>query len=135
MASLCLFVLPAGFMSDQTEYYRPIIAGLYVAALPFFFALYQALKLLGFIDKHEAFSQASVDSLKTIKYCALSISGLFSAGSPYIFYAADRDDAPGVLALALVIIGASLVIAVFAALLQKLLQNAIDLKAENDLTV
>ena len=37
--------------------------------------------------------------------------------------------------LDLVIIGASMVIAVFAAVLQRLLQEAIDIKTENDLTV
>jgi capsular polysaccharide biosynthesis protein len=35
----------------------------------------------------------------------------------------------------MVIIFASLVIAVFAAVLQKLIKNAIDIKSENDLTV
>ena len=35
----------------------------------------------------------------------------------------------------LVIIFASMVIAVFAAVLQRLLQEAIDIKSENDLTV
>jgi len=37
--------------------------------------------------------------------------------------------------MGLVIIFASVVIAAFAALLQKLLQNAIEIKSENDLTV
>jgi hypothetical protein len=48
---------------------------------------------------------------------------------------ANKDDAPGVLALALVIIIASAAVSVFAAVLQRLLQNAIAIKTENDLTV
>lgn len=133
--AVCVFGLPRLIASDQTGYYRPIIIGLYVPAIPFLFALYQAFTLLGLIDKNNAFSQASVKTLKTIKYCALAICGLFGAGMPYIFYAADRDDAPGVVAIGLVIIGASFVIATFAAVLQKLIQNAVDIKSENDLTV
>ena len=48
---------------------------------------------------------------------------------------AEIDDAPGIIVIGLVIIFASMVIAVFAAVLQRLLQEAIDIKSENDLTV
>lgn len=133
--ALCLFVLPLGIGSDNTGYYRPILIGLYVPAIPFYFALYQSMKLLGFIDGDTAFSDNSVIALKNIKYCGLAISALFAAGMPYLYYAADRDDAPGVVLGGLVIVGASLVVATFAGLLQKLLKNAIDIKSENDLTV
>lgn len=133
--TICIFALSDGISADQTDYYRPILLGLSVPAVPFFFALYQAFKLLGYIDTNEAFSDLSVAALKNIKYCALIISALFTAGMPYIYYAANRDDAPGVILLGLVIIGASLVIATFAAVLQKLLRNAIAIKSENDLTV
>ena len=132
---LCVIALPAGIRSDNTGYYVPILWGLYVTALPFFFALHQALKLLGLIDRNKAFTKSSVQTLKNIKYCALLISGLFALGMPYIFYAADRDDAPGVALVGFIIVGASFVIATFAAVLQKLLQNALDIKSENDLTV
>jgi len=44
------------------------------------------------------------------------------------------DDAPGIL-IGLVVMFASLVVAVFAAVLQRLLQDAIDMKEENDLIV
>ncbi|HEX8226681.1 MAG TPA: DUF2975 domain-containing protein [Candidatus Saccharimonadales bacterium] len=132
---LCIFALPAGISSDNTGYYRPLIMGLYVPAIPFFYALYQAIKLLDLIEKNKAFSDTSISALKNIKLCALAISGLFTAGMPYIFMVGDRDDAPGVVAVALVIIFASFVIATFAAVLQKLIQNAVDIKSENDLTV
>jgi hypothetical protein len=133
--ALCLFVLPAGLMSDNTGYYRPLLAGLYLPAVPFFFALYQAWRLLDFIDKNKAFSKLSVEALQRIKYCALIISGLYAAGMPYIFYVGDRDDAPGAVAIGLVIVGASFVIATFAAVLQKLLESGRKIKSENDLTV
>src|SRR6185503_18768112 len=99
--ALCVIALPAGIRSDQTGYYRPILWGLYIPALPFFVALYQTLKLLGHIDKNKAFSDMSVRALKNIKYCAVTISGLFAAGMPYIFQAAEKDDAPGVVLIGL----------------------------------
>ena len=132
---MCAVVLPAGIANEDTGYYRPILLGLYVPAVPFFIALYQASKLLDLIDKNKAFSNLSVKAVKNIKYCAISISALFAAGMPYIYVAADKDDAPGVIVIGLVIAFASFVIATFAAVLQKLLQNAGDIKSENDLTV
>lgn len=135
--TLCFIVLPLAIRSElEGDFdYGLIFAGMYIPAIPFFIALYQALKLLSYIDANKAFSPLSVQALKVIKYCGASISGLYALGMPYIFYVADRDDAPGVVAIALIIIFASFVIAVFAALLQALLQNAIDIKKENDLTV
>lgn len=133
--ALCVFAVPAGIASDTTGMYRWILLGLYVPAVPFFYAIYQTMKLLQYIDKNTAFSESSVRVLKNIKYCGAIIAGLFVAGMPYIFYTADKDDAPGVVAVGIVIIGASVAVAVFAAVLQRLLKNAIDIKTENDLTV
>lgn len=133
--ALCVFGLPYAIGSIEWGGYDPILLGLYVPAVPFFFALHQSLKLLNNIDNNQAFSQVSVNAFRNIKYCALIISGLFVAGMPYIFHVADKDDAPGVVAIGLVIIGTSFVIATSAAVLQKLFQNAVDIKSENDLTV
>lgn len=113
----------------------PIIAGIYLAAIPFFLALLQAFKLLNCIDGNNAFSQWSVQALRTIKRCAITISAVYSVTLPFIYLLAVKDDSPGLVAIGLVLVFASLVIAVFAAVLQYLLQNAIDIKSENDLTV
>lgn len=135
--ALCLFALPGAIRAEfRGDFdYGPIFVGLYVPAIPFFIALHQGFTLLTLIDRNKAFSKATVKAFKTIKYCALIISGLYAAGMPYVFYVADRDDAPGVVALGLVVIGASFVIATAAAVFQQLLQSAVDLKSENDLTV
>jgi len=77
---------------------------LYAAAIPFFLALYQILKS----------SKLSVTALKNIKYCAFIIGSLYVVGMPRLFIVGHEDDAPGVVALGLVIIVASIVITVFA---------------------
>ncbi len=133
--AVCVAVLPAGIITTNVWGYRPILIGMYLPAIPFFIALHQAWKLLTYIDKNTAFSELSVQALKKIKYCGAIISVLYILGMPYIFYVADQDDAPGVVAIGLVIIFASFVISVFAAVLQRLLKNAIEIKSENDLTV
>lgn len=143
--ALCIFLLPdiAGVAIDQFQKggttLASIVLGLvlimYVSAIPFYFALYQALKLLGYIDKNQAFSELSVAALKKIRNCALLITGLYVVALPLLYVIAEWDDAPGLILIGLVIVGASFVIAVFAALLQRLLQDAIDIKKENELTV
>jgi Protein of unknown function (DUF2975) len=138
--ALCIFGLPV-ITKEAAEYLEmtflqvPLLLGLYVAAIAYFVALYQAFRLLSYIDRNDAFSELSVIALQKIKYCAITISILFVVKMPVIFLIADKDDAPGLIIIGLVIIFAPIVIAVFAAVLQKLLKNAIDIKSENDLTV
>lgn len=129
--ALCIFWLP-GFINYL---HFLVLMGVYATGITFFFALYQVLKLLSYIDKNKAFSELSVNALKYIKYCANTISIIYAVLIPFIFPIADADDAPGLVAFPIIIIFASIVIAVFAAVLQRLLQDAIDIKSENDLTV
>lgn len=137
--ALCIYGLPwiARDLADHfpARLLYPVLAGMYAAAIPFFLALYQTMKLLSYIDKNIAFSEISVTALKNIKYCAVAISVSYAASMPFWYFMADIDDAPGILVIGLVLMFAPLVIAVFAAVLEKLLKNAIDIKSENDLTV
>ena len=131
---ICVIIVGVS-ISGNAGILLPILLIAGVAAVPFFYGLYQCLLLLGYIDKNTAFSEMSVKAIKNIKYCAFIISVLYAVGIPYIIYVADKDDAPGAVMLGLVFIFAPLITSVFAAVLEKLLQNAIDIKSENDLTV
>lgn len=133
--AVCIFALPAGIASDDSGPYLPVLFGLYAAALPFFFALHQTLKLLNYIDRNLAFSSRSTTALQKIMYSALVVAGLFTTYMPFIYSAAQNEDAPGLIVMGLFVIMVSLAIAVFARVMQRLLQNAMDLKSENDLTV
>ncbi|MEN1969217.1 DUF2975 domain-containing protein [Lentibacillus sp. N15] len=138
---LCIFLVPE--IGDMAAKLLPEFASIkyvvffvfYVSTVPFYFALYQAFNLLRFIDKNRAFSEVSVMALKKIKYCAIAISSFHVLILPLFYLFADQDDAPGVVFVGLVVPFASMVIAVFAAVLQRLLQEAIHIKSENDLTV
>lgn len=137
--AVCVLGVPT-IAKELMEYYPPFIyltllIPMYASAIPFFYALYQTLKLLSYIDKNTAFSEASVMALRRIRNCAIAICILYAVILPVLFIIAGKDDAPGLAALGLVICFASLVITVFAAVLQRLLRNAIDIKSENDLTI
>src|SRR6185369_16129973 len=116
-------------------YMDPLIIYTYIGSIPFFVALYQAFKLLGYIDGNKVFSQLSVNAVRNIKYCAITISGFIVLGILYIRLFVRGDDPAGVTALGIFTTFASIVIATAAAVFQRLLQNAIDIKSENDLTV
>ena|SRR3989344_1059738 len=136
LAVLGICIIIAGVsISGNAGMYLPVVLIAGVAAIPFLYALYQGVLLLRYIDKNTAFSELSVKAIKNIKYCAFTISVLYAAAMPYIIYVADKDDAPGAVMLGLVFIFAPLVTCVFAAVLEKLLKKALDIKSENDLTV
>ncbi|MFS0869101.1 DUF2975 domain-containing protein [Paenibacillus xylanilyticus] len=137
--ALCIYGIPWLVNNPVNPNYAgslyPIVIMMYVSVIPFIIALYQSFRLLSYIDKNEAFSLISVRSLKIIKYCAIVISSLYTVMLPFVFIVAEKDDAPGLIIFGTVPIFASLVIAVFSAVLQRLLQEAIDIKSENDLIV
>ncbi|MDQ0417027.1 hypothetical protein J2Z48_001199 [Croceifilum oryzae] len=138
--ALCLYGLfwfiHHPFNSNYSYIMYPILIGVYGSAIPFYIALYKALQLLSYIDRNKAFSQMSVTSLQQIKYCAITVSGLYVVLMPFIYLVAEKDDAPGlIIIIGIIPIFASTIIAVFAAVLQRLLQEAIDIKSENDLVV
>ena len=112
----------------------PFLAYAYLASIPFFVALYQAIKVLGYIGENNAFSQPTLNALRTIKFCAFAIIGFVAAGELFIMLGNSDDRAGGVFIGILITFG-SVVIATAAAMFERILQNAVDIKSENDLTV
>lgn len=117
-------------------YADPFILFGYVASIAFFIALYKAFKLLGYIGQNRVFSANAVQALRSIKYCAIVLGVLIVAAGLYIrIFHSKEDDSAGFLAICIVATFASIVIATAAAVFEELLQRAIDMKSENDLTV
>lgn len=117
-------------------YADPFIIYGYVASIPFFMALYQAFKLLGYIGQNKVFSLSSVKALRTIKYCAIIVSvSIILAGLYIRVFHAEGDDPAGFLAMCIVTTFVSIVVATAAGVFEKTLQSAVELKSENDLTV
>jgi hypothetical protein len=121
----------------QIYFNDPFLAYAYTASIAFFVALYQAFKLLGYVGRSEVFSQRSVKALRTIKYCAMSLVG-FLAGAEAYFMIVQRgkgEDIAGGVMMGLFLIFVSVVGATAAAVFERTLQSAVELKSENDLTV
>jgi hypothetical protein len=127
---------------SQIYFDDAFLAWVYVASIPFFFGLYQAVRLLGLVGKSQVFSLAAVKAMRTIKYCAFAISTGIIATDAYLMIHARlypevgaQDGPEGAIALGLMATFAAIIIATAAAIFQRVLQNAVDIKHENDLTV
>jgi hypothetical protein len=113
----------------------PFLLCAYIASIPFFIALYQTFILLGYIGQNKVFSLDSVKSLQVIKYCAQTIVGFVLAGEAYLFVVRPGDDIAGGVFMGLLIIFISGVITIVAAMFERTLQSAINIKSDNDLVV
>jgi hypothetical protein len=116
-------------------YADPLIIYCFFASIPFFVALYNGIKLLTYVDQNKVFSESAVKAVRNIKYCAIILSGFIVVGILYIRLFAHGDDPAGPTALGIFTTFASIVMATAAAVFERLLQNAVDIKSENDLTV
>lgn len=116
-------------------YSDPFLIYLYMASIPFFIGLSQAFKLLHFIDMNKAFSQGAVDALKNMKIASLYLIGFTALAVLYIRLFVRGEDPAGPTALGIFAVFAATVIATATAVFERLLQNAVDMKSENDLTV
>ncbi|EUJ36459.1 hypothetical protein PWEIH_13335 [Listeria weihenstephanensis FSL R9-0317] len=94
IAILAACVIPLPLLATEvskrapefTKLLYPILMTVYITVIPFFIGLYQAIKVLTFIDKKVAFSERSVHSLKWIKYCAIIISSLYVLCLPLFLF-------------------------------------------------
>ena len=117
--------------ATQFEIYfkDPFLAYIYLAFVPFFIALYQAFKLLGYARRNEIFSQQSVRALRTIKYCAMTTALFIVGAEAYIFiFVRGTDDVAGGVMMGAFIIFVSAIIATAAAVFGRNLQNVVEVK-------
>ncbi len=115
-------------------YFNSFVLYAFVGSTPFFAALYHAFKVLGYVRHNKTFSEATVNSLRVIKYCALALIG-FVAVSVIFMIGSDREDRPAGLFMRILVTFPSIIVATAAAISERILQNAVDIKSENDLTV
>jgi hypothetical protein len=143
--AVCVIMIPELIREESVE--KPInpylifsfLAGAYLLATPFFVALYQTLKFLNYIDKNKAFSNRSIKALQIIKICAIVFSAMIIiavvTGITLIRSIDPTEDVTPFITLGFLFTFVSTVIAVFVALLQKLLAEAVAIKSENDLII
>jgi len=116
--------------SFEIYFKDPFLVLVYLGSIPFFVALYQAFKVLGYARQNKIFSKEAVEALRTIKYCAISIVSFVMVEEVFIMLDSSDDRAGGVFMGILVTFG-SIMIAAAAAIFEQILQNAVDMKSKN----
>jgi len=86
--------------------------------------------------RNEIFFQRSGRALRIIKYCALTTAIFILGAEAYLFiFIRGKDDIAGGVMMGVFIIFVSAIIATAAAVFERILQNAVEIKFENDVTV
>lgn len=137
--AVCIFLLPEAARRDAIERpgdysLYPLLVCAYGICITFSLALYQVFKLLTYIEKNNAFSELSLQSLKVIKKCAFTVIFFILLAILYLRVNAQftGDDAAGPISLSLMGILATSIIAAIVDALQKPLKNVPDIKSKND---
>ena len=132
--AVCIFPLPrmisqeAAKTPDTAWQIYLFLVGAYIQAALFLFALFQAFKLLNYIDGNKTFSELSVRALRRIKYSALAIGLLMVAGIVWvaILSAGTGEDSAGPAMIGFIGTFVSTVAAAVAAVLQTQVQKVVD---------
>jgi hypothetical protein len=142
--SICAFLLPEigreeTVANPNHNSFVPFLIGAWVLSVPIFIALRQVLKLLNYIDAKSAFTERSIKALQNIKLCAL-IFGVLIVISALAGVLIGRsidptEDFTPIFTLGFIFTFTSGMVATFAAVMEKLLQDAINIKKENELTI
>jgi hypothetical protein len=109
----------------------PFLAYVYLAFVPFFVALYQGFKILGYARRDELFSQRPVRALRIIKYCAITTAIFILGAEAYIFtFVRGTDDIAGGVMMGVFIILVSAIIATAAAVFERTLRKVVERKSD-----
>ncbi|XRD23398.1 DUF2975 domain-containing protein [Lysinibacillus fusiformis] len=131
--AVCVYWLPQAAIRDAKvrpgDYsIYPLLLCAYGICITFSVALFQAYKLLSYIDLNNAFSELSLKSLKVIKKCAFTVIFFILILLVYLRFFAmfTGDDAAGPIALGLIGILITAIIAAIIDVLQKPINNALE---------
>lgn len=126
----------AANLSLFSIYFDPLIMYGYAISVAFFVGLYKTFRLLGYIGQNKVFSSEAVRALRSIRYCAIVLSIAIVSAGIYIMISHNKEDDPaGFFAICIITTFISIVVATAAAIFEKILQNALDIKSENDFTI
>jgi len=139
MIALCIFWLPELAIREPKEHpgvysLYPLLVYAYGCCIAFSIALYQAFKLLTYIEKNNAFSELSLKSLTVIKKCGLTTIFfiVLEIVTLKVISKVTGDDPAGPISLSLMGILVISIITAIVDVLQKLLKSSLDTKTEND---
>lgn len=106
----------AGFVDVYLD--DPFLAYAYMASVPFFAALLQLWKVLGYAGRNELSSTRSVKALRTLRYCASVMPVLIAIGVVWLL-SVETDDRPPIVMMGMITMFISVSVAIAAGVLEK----------------
>jgi hypothetical protein len=103
-------------------YADPFIVFVYAGSVPFFIALYQAFRVLGYAAQGKAFSPEVMSALRTMKRCGAVMVGFVVVGEIFIL-SSGTDDRPPALFMGMLVTIGSLTIVAMATTLERIAQG------------
>lgn len=122
-------LVPA-IIQEESGVTKIFLSGVVLSTIPFLVALFHSVNILSEVSEGKVFTIRSLNGLKYIKYCATLVAALYLALMPIFYLIAKMEDAPGVIVIGLGLVFIATVFAMAAELFQRLLQSAINSKAE-----
>ena len=137
--AVCIYFLPEAARREAVERpgdysLYPLLVCAFGVCITFSAALYQGFKLLTYIEKNNAFSESSLQSLKVLKKCTFTVIFFILLAIVYLRVHAQftGDDAAGPISLGLMGILATSIIAAIVDVLQKPIKNILDSQPKNN---
>jgi hypothetical protein len=132
--TLCIYWLPeitirdARVHPDTASFLIPFLVCAYGYCITLSVVLYQAFKLLTYIERNNAFSELSLKSLEVIKKCIFVVIFFIVLGIVTLMVLAKvtGDDAAGPISLSLMGIIVTSTVAAFVSVLQKPIKNFLE---------
>jgi hypothetical protein len=138
LLAVCVYFLPQAARRDAIERpgdysLYPLLVCAYGICITVSVALHQIFKLLIYIEKNNAFSELSLQSLKIIKKCTITVIFFIFLAIVYLRVRVQftGDDAAGPISLGLMGILATSIIAAIVDVLQKPIKNVFDSQPKN----
>lgn len=109
-----------------------VFYAVYATIIPFFIALFKGLKLLNLIEKGQAFSKSSALCLKQISFYAFLITVFYCLASTMLLIFNYQHN---FIIICISFFFTAFFFSIFTSVLAELMENAIKIKDENDLTI
>jgi hypothetical protein len=103
----------------------PFLAYVYVGSIPFFVALYRAFALFGEVRRTGSISQETLEALRVIKQCALTLIAFVAGAAVFIVMLGDGEDRPGGIFMCLLAASGAGVMGAVAAMATRKLSGAV----------
>jgi Protein of unknown function (DUF3036). len=137
---LFAFMLTMGLTSSVHEhslFFLQITTSiaLYATCLVVFVISFYLFRIFHLIDQRNFFTQTALHFVRVVRYLFITASITLMGILPFVYYNADKGDAPGLIFIALAFVLVPLAIAAFISVMEKILINSIKFKQENELTI